>query len=83
MPATPESRYIIGTLPWYSVLIVAGICVALLVASREEKRLGLPKDTTVDLALWAIPFGIAGARLYYVAFAWDVFRSDPVSILKI
>lgn len=83
MPATPESRYIVGTLPWYSVLIVAGICAALFVASREEKRLGLPKDTTVDLALWAIPFGIAGARLYYVAFAWDVFRSDPVSILKI
>ncbi|MGN0762468.1 MAG: prolipoprotein diacylglyceryl transferase family protein, partial [Aristaeellaceae bacterium] len=70
MPATPESRYIAGTLPWYSVLIVAGICAALLVASREEKRLGLPRDTTVDLALWAIPFGIVGARLYYVAFAW-------------
>lgn len=83
MPATPDSRYIFGTLPWYSVLIVAGICAALFVAGREEKRLGLPKDTTVDLALWAIPFGIAGARLYYVAFAWDVFRSDPVSILKI
>ncbi|MGN0971084.1 MAG: prolipoprotein diacylglyceryl transferase [Aristaeellaceae bacterium] len=83
MPATPVSRYIIGALPWYSVLIVAGICAALFVASREEKRLGLPRDTTVDLSLWVIPFGIAGARLYYVAFAWDVFKSDPVSILKI
>ena len=83
MPATPASRYLVGTLPWYSVLIVAGICAALFVASREEKRLGLPRDTTVDLALWAIPFGIVGARLYYVAFAWDVFRSDPVIILKI
>ncbi|MGN0779993.1 MAG: prolipoprotein diacylglyceryl transferase [Aristaeellaceae bacterium] len=83
MPAMPVSRYIIGTLPWYSVLIVAGMCAALLVASREEKRLGLPADTTVDLALWVIPFGIIGARLYYVAFAWDVFREHPITILKI
>lgn len=83
MPATPSSRYIFGTLPWYSVLIVTGIIAALLIASREEKRLQLPKDTTVDLALCVIPFGIIGARLYYVIFAWDVFRHDPVSILKI
>lgn len=83
MFATPYSRYIAGTLPWYSVLIVIGICAAVLVAAREEKRLGLPKDTTVDLALWVIPFGIVGARLYYVAFAWDVFKNSPLSILKI
>lgn len=83
MPATPSSRYIFGTLPWYSVLIVTGIIAALFIASREEKRLLLPKDTTIDLALCVIPFGIIGARLYYVIFAWDVFRHDPVSIFKI
>lgn len=83
MLATPTSRYILGTLPWYSALIVLGICCALWIASREEKRLGLPKDTTVDLALWLIPFGVVGARLYYVAFAWDTFRHNPISILYV
>ena len=81
MPAMPSTRYIVGTLPWYSVLIVLGICTALLLSSREEKRLHLPKDTVIDLALWAVPMGIAGARLYYVAFAWDTFASNPISIL--
>ena len=79
----PMSRYLFGTLPWYSVLIVTGVCLAIFLASREEKRLGLPKDTVVDLALWIIPAGIAGARLYYVAFAWDTFRRNPVSVLHI
>ena len=81
MPAMPSTRYIFGALPWYSVLIVLGICAALLLSSREEKRLHLPKDTVIDLALWVVPMGIAGARLYYVAFAWDTFASNPVSVL--
>lgn len=83
MPAIPYSRYFFGTLPWYSTLIVLGMALALLLASREEKRLGLRKDTAVDLALWVIPCGIIGARLYYVAFSWDVFAGDPLRILRI
>ena len=79
----PSSRFIFGTLPWYSVLIVAGVCLALLIAGREEKRLGLPTDSVVDLALWVIPAGIIGARAYYVVFAWETFRQNPVSVLYI
>ena len=51
----PSSRYIFGTLPFYSVLIVSGMILAIFLASREEKRLGLPKDTVLDLALFLIP----------------------------
>lgn len=83
MFATPYSRYFIGTLPWYSVLIILGIILSLIIVSREEKRLSLPRDTTVDLALCVIPCGIIGARLYYVCFSWEYFRSDPLSILRI
>lgn len=83
MLATPSSRLFLGIIPWYSVLIVTGICLALFIASREEKRLGLPKDTVVDLALWVVPFGIIGARLYYVLFAWETFAHNPVSVLYI
>lgn len=83
MSAMPSSRYIFGTLPWYSVLIVCGIIAALWLASREEKRLNLPKETVIDLSLWLIPAGIIGARLYYVFFAWDTFAKNPISILYI
>lgn len=83
MLATPSSRLFFGILPWYSVLIVTGICLALFIAMRQEKRLALPKDTVVDLALWVIPMGIIGARAYYVAFAWDTFASNPITVLYI
>lgn len=83
MFAMPTSRYIFGTLPWYSVLMVTGICAACLLASREEKRLALPRDTVIDLALWLIPSGVVGARLYYVFFAWETFAPNPISILYI
>ena len=83
MPAVPYSRYIFGTIPWYSFLIVSGALLAVILASREEKNVGLKKDTILDLALWVLPAGIIGARIYYVAFAWDSFRDNPVSVLKI
>ena len=82
-PAIPYSRYIAGGLPWYSVLIVTGILLALVLCSREEKRLSLPQDTVIDLALWVVPSGIIGARLYYVIFSWEMFRDAPLSILYI
>ena len=81
--AIPYSRTIIGGIPWYSVLIVTGILLAVFLAEREEKRLNLPKDTTVDLALVVVPCGIIGARLYYVAMTWEFFRHNPISVLYI
>ena len=67
----PYSRYIIGSIPWYGVLITAGVLTALLLCIHEEKRQKLPPDTIIDLAFWAIPLGIAGARIYYAIFNWQ------------
>ena len=82
-PAVPPSRFIFGSIPWYSVLIITGILLAFFLASHEEKRLSLPKDTVIDLALWVIPSGVIGARLYYVAFSWGTFADNPLSVLYI
>ncbi len=83
MSSIPSSRYVFGPVPWYSFLIVIGAALAVFLACREERHTGLPKDTVIDLALWIIPFGIIGARLYYVAFSWSSFRDDPVSVFRI
>ena len=79
----PYSRYLFGTLPWYGLLIVCGIIAAITLCIHEERRLGLKTDTVIDAAFWVIPFGILGARLYYVAFQWDMFAPDPLSILRL
>ncbi len=83
MSSVPYSRYLFGIVPWYSFLIVAGAALAVYLASREESRAGLKKDTVVDFALIVLPCGIIGARLYYVAFSWDQFRGDILSVFRI
>ncbi len=40
-------------------------------------------DLVTDLILFMIPIGIICARLYYCAFNWDYYSSNPVEILKI
>ena len=69
-----------GVISVYGLLIAAAMAVSVWLCTKREKELGLPKDLTYDLALWVIPAGVIGARLYYVAFRWDVYRADPLSI---
>ncbi|NLI22825.1 MAG: prolipoprotein diacylglyceryl transferase [Clostridiales bacterium] len=81
--AIPYSRYLIGNLPWYSVLMVGGILIAYLIGTREEKRIGLPRDSMLDMVLVAVPCGIVGARLYYVLMSLDQFAADPISVFYV
>lgn len=79
----PYSRYVFGQIPWYGFLIAAGMLSAVLLCIHEEKRRSLPRDTVIDLAFWIIPFGLIGARLYYVIFQWEAFSADPITALYI
>ena len=78
-----QERFLFGLFPIYGVLIALAIGLGVMLSTSQEKRLGLPRDTTIDLALCMIPAAIIGARLYYVAFQWEAFAANPVSILYI
>jgi len=77
------TNVLFGFLHIYALLIVFAMVLSVVYMSRQEKRLGFPKDTAVDMALYAIPLGIVGARLYYVAFTFDRYRDNLISILYI
>ena len=68
---------------WYGILIALGILSGIALAMAREKRYGLPRDTTADLALWGVPSAIVGARLYYVLFSFKEYAADPVSALYV
>lgn len=68
---------------WYSVLIALGVAVAYLLANREAKKRGFPKDFIFDLCFYVVLIGIIGARLYYVLFNLSDFKDDLFSILAI
>jgi phosphatidylglycerol---prolipoprotein diacylglyceryl transferase len=81
--AIPYSRFVFGSITWYSVLIMTGILFAYFLGTREAKRLKLPKDTMLDVVLVSVPAGIIGSRVYYVLMKMDEFKADPVSVLYI
>lgn len=67
----------------YGLLIALAILLGAVLCTREEKERQLPKDTGVDIILYAIPPAIIGARLYYVLFALHEFRHNPLSVLYV
>ena len=83
MLAQPTSRLIFGVIPWYSFLIVSGMVIAILLAIREEKKVGLPEDSVLSLVLWLIPFSIIGARIYFVIFSWEYYANDFLRVFRI
>lgn len=70
-------------LHWYGLLIAMGVLAAVLLACSREKRLGLERDTTLNIALIAVPVAIICARLYYVLFSWEYYAAHPQEILNI
>lgn len=53
---------------WYGVLIALGMVAGLLVAIFIAKKKGYDSEMPINLALFAIPLAIVGARLYYCIF---------------
>ncbi len=72
-----------GVISVYGLLIVCAMALGVVLVHFEEKRKGMPKDTALDIALWVIPAAIIGARLYYVAFEWEQYRNNLISILYV
>ena len=70
-------------LPVDGLLIALGILAVVVLAHRDEERLGLPRDTSIDMALCVVPLGVIGARLYYVLFRWDIYAGNPISALYV
>ena len=61
---------------WYGAIIALGLILGLLFCMKQAKRFGLTEDNVIDLVLWATPISIIGARLYYVIFYLDRFRTS-------
>lgn len=68
---------------WYSIFIAAGVTIAFILIGSESKRLNINKDFMTNLVFWTILFGIIGARLYYCAFNYDYYSTNPGEIIKI
>ena len=68
---------------WYSICLILAFFSCVGLAMLQAKKHDLTPDHVIDYALVCIPSALVGARLYYVAFDWDSYKSDLKSILDI
>jgi prolipoprotein diacylglyceryltransferase len=66
IPSPSHEAWRLGPLPVraYALCVTAGILVAVVMASRRYRRSGGRAGVILDVAAWAVPFGLAGAVLH-------------------
>ena len=68
---------------YYGIIIGLGILAGIFIAAAEAKHTGQNPENYYDLAIYAVIFSILGARIYYVAFSWDMYKDNLKSIFNI
>lgn len=66
---SPEVSYIdlgLFKIHFYALFILLGIVLAVWFTDRRLVKRGAPAGSMVDIAIWAVPFGIIGGRIFHV-----------------
>lgn len=75
IPSPSVSVWYLGPIPLraYALAILAGIVVGLWITDRRYRERGGPDGAVLDVAFWAVPFGIVGGRIYHVVSSPDAY----------
>ena len=75
LPSPEQGVWFLGPIPVraYALLIIVGIIVAIWIGNRRYVARGGAPGTITDLAIWAVPFGIIGGRIYHVLSDWQIY----------
>ena len=71
------------SIAYYGIIIAIGMVAGLLLACYQAKKTGQNPDTYFDLAIIAIITSLIGARIYYVAFRWEYYKDNLLSIFNL
>ena len=70
-------------LRWYSVLIAIAVIIGYVLIVSESRRFKIKKEFMFNMMFWTLIFAIIGARLYYVAFNLEYYRTNILEIFQI
>lgn len=68
---------------WYGIILTSGIILGTLLACYIAKKENLDPNLFSDFVLYDLIFAIIGARLYYVVFNWDYYKTHLDEIINI
>jgi prolipoprotein diacylglyceryl transferase len=73
IPSPPSNGFNVGPLfvHFYGLAYVVAISAAILITRRRWKAAGGDPDLVGSIALWAVPAGLLGGRLYHDATSWN------------
>ena len=68
LPSPTTAGLQLGPFPvrYYALCIIAGIAIAVILGERRWRAKGGEPHIITDIAIWAVPFGLVGGRLYHV-----------------
>ncbi|WP_327370670.1 prolipoprotein diacylglyceryl transferase [Streptomyces sp. NBC_01217] len=68
LPSPSQGVWHLGPVPIraYALFILAGIFTAVWLTGRRWEARGCRREDIADIAIWAVPFGVVGGRLYHV-----------------
>lgn len=88
IPSPSSGVWYLGPVPirGYALAIIAGIVAAIWIGERRWIARGGRAGDVQDLALWAVPFGLVGGRIYHVLTDSDLYFGDgrhPIEALYV
>ena len=88
LPSPDQGVWHLGPIPirGYALCIILGIIVAVWLGERRWVARGGRSGTVGDVAVWAVPFGLVGGRLYHVLTDPQLYFAegrDPVAALYV
>lgn len=89
IPSPSEGVWHLGPLPirGYALCIIAGVVIAVWMGERRWTARGGEPGALLDIATWAVPFGLVGGRLYHVLTdGWQLYFApgrDPWQAFEI
>jgi prolipoprotein diacylglyceryl transferase len=77
-PSPSQGVWYLGPVPIraYALFIIVGIVAALIIGDRRWEARGGERGVIYDIALWAVPFGLIGGRLYHIITDWPKYFGE-------
>ncbi|SFM42322.1 prolipoprotein diacylglyceryl transferase [Streptomyces sp. cf124] len=78
IPSPSRGVLYLGPVPLrgYAFCIIIGVFVAVWLGNKRWVARGGRAGTVADIAVWAVPFGLVGGRLYHVITDYELYFSE-------
>ncbi|MFB6570785.1 prolipoprotein diacylglyceryl transferase, partial [Streptomyces noursei] len=88
IPSPPTGVVHLGPIPLrgYAFCIIIGVFVGVWLGNRRWVQRGGRSGTVADIAVWAVPFGLVGGRLYHVITTYEPYFGEnghPLDAFKV